>query len=590
MIPAMPIDKSAGEKVIIFTDLKANLFTKLKNFIMEGNDRELLDFDQLYYNLQTWKSFCEVDKQDLYNWGIMQSLIWCAERIYAGLDYDYCEMLDAPEFIRQNVEWTKSCIKLLKGNTLTNRCCQVPVILYGAGSGTGYVCSLVLEIIENGNGDIFQCPADMLVTFPNEDFAQSIYDAWLAVGKLLENSDIIGKFNGQWRLLDKHNKPLIEFKVDGRSAGGAAARGWWSLLNNTSIGEDIFVLINISDKGKLMGVSQISNKVKAIAEDQKFPTIVVADSDDLNEAQIISNNYNNVTVKLVETLDQLVKIDNISAIIENYYPSSLNILQIGESIKLGMTILNTGPVPWKFICGASLWNSEAKVIKNFEKKLDAPLKPGHQTTVEWLYTANQKGNYWLQFALHKKKDKTFKKEYLLCRKPSPSVFLISSVPFEANNPEKQESYLRNIDNICGLSPVSRSYLQETLKTYASGNFFASGIMFGITVEILVLEIWEAIVNSKNSAIQNSYNGKIEAIIDAIDKEFRNPQIGMPREMLSILEGYWPNINEQINRKHDKEGYTIALNSITPDSIHSDLLIFPELAELIHDIIRWAKSS
>lgn len=582
MIPAMSQDKSWSEKGKIFDSLKTNLFVDLKNITNSG---ESFNFEQLYYNLQTWKPFCEIDKQDLYSWHIMQSLIWCAEIIYTGLDYDYCEMLNAPEFIKQNVGWTKSCIKLLKGDIPTSRCCQVPIIVYEIQAGIGHVLNLELEILENGDGSIFQYPADMLVTFPTESFTESIHNAWLAAGKLLENSDLIIKFNGQWRLLDKHDNPIPA--VDGSSAGGAAARGWWSLLNNISIGEDIIVLININNKGKLIGVSQISNKVKAIISKKNFFTIVVADENDLNEAQTISNSYSNITVRLVETLDQLVKIDSISAIIDSYYPNSLNILQIGQSIKLSMTILNTGPIPWKFIGGVSLWNSEGIVMVSFEKELDIPLRVGHQTTIEWTYIVSQKGHYWLQFALWK--EKPFNKKDQLDKQPSPkSKMLISSVPFGTNNPENQESYLKNIDNICNLSPIPSSYLQETLKTYASNHFGASGIMLGITVEFLVLEMWEAIANCKNFKNQNSCNGKIEAIIDAIDKELQNPQFGIPQEMISMLGGYWPKINEQINRIHNNEGYPIELNSITPDSVHATLLFFPELAKLIHDIIKWAK--
>ena len=586
MIPAMSQDKSWREKGEIFDSLKTSLFADLKNLINDGGS---LNFDQLYYNLQTWRPYCE-SEQDLYSWNIMQSLIWSAERIYAGLDHDYCEMLNAPEFIKQNVGWTKSCIKLLKGDTPTNRCCQVPVILYGTESGIGRALNLVLEILENGDGDIFQYPADMLVTFPTESFTESMHNAWLAVGELLENRDIISKFNGQWRLLDKHGNPIpIIYPLYGGSAGGATARGWWSLFNNISIGEDVIVLINIDSKGKLIGVSQISNKVKVIVEDRKFFTIVVADKDNLNEAQAILNNYSNITVKLVETLDQLVKIDSISAIIDSYYPNSLNILQIGQSIKLSMTILNTGPIPWKFIGGVSLWNSEGIVMVSFEKELDIPLKVGHQTTIEWTYIVNQKGHYWLQFALWK--EKPFNKKDQLDKQPSPKFrMFISSVPFGINNPENQESYLKNIDNVCDLSPISRSYLQETLKTYASYNFGASGIMLGITVELLVLEMWEAIVKCKDPTNQNPCNGKIEAIIDAIDKELQDPQFGIPQEMISMLGGYWPKINEQINRIHNKEGYPIELDSITPDSVHATLLFFPELAELIHNIIKWAKPS
>jgi hypothetical protein len=91
-----------------------------------------------------------------------------------------------------------------------------------------------------------------------------------------------------WRVLQgwpkKEDDEIPLSDSEGNSAGGAAALGWYRLLDAVArrlsspvYDERIIVLAQIDNQGNLSKVDGILEKAKAIAADGNFDTIVVAD-------------------------------------------------------------------------------------------------------------------------------------------------------------------------------------------------------------------------------------------------------------------------------------------------------------------------
>ena len=122
----------------------------------------------------------------------------------------------------------------------------------------------------------------------------------------------------------------------------------------------------------------------------------------------------------------------ILARIDSYSPSNEGnpaTIEVGDSVTIRVTFTNTGDSPWRFIAGASIWNSNGQIVVDYDTTLSSPLQPGQQTTVSWSHTVSQLGDYWLQFGVWKQTP--YVSGNLLDKEPSPSRRLIVGV---ANQP------------------------------------------------------------------------------------------------------------------------------------------------------------
>ena len=115
----------------------------------------------------------------------------------------------------------------------------------------------------------------------------------------------------------------------------------------------------------------------------------------------------------------------ISASIISYSPTSTIEVAPGNSVTISVTFSNTGDTPWKFIAGATVWNSAGSEVANYSHPLSTALQPGQQTTASWSHTVSQTGDYWLQFGVWKATP--YISENLLARSPSPSQLLIRGI-------------------------------------------------------------------------------------------------------------------------------------------------------------------
>ncbi|MCH8987455.1 MAG: hypothetical protein IIA92_01440, partial [Chloroflexi bacterium] len=115
-----------------------------------------------------------------------------------------------------------------------------------------------------------------------------------------------------------------------------------------------------------------------------------------------------------------------TAIILGYGPSSVVHVGVGESVSLSVTFLNNGNVPWKFIAGATVWNSSGQQVANYSTTIGFDLQPQQQYTVNWSHTVGVVGDFWIQFGVWRDSIT------LLYKEPSPSQLLIVGQKFSLN--------------------------------------------------------------------------------------------------------------------------------------------------------------
>jgi hypothetical protein len=118
----------------------------------------------------------------------------------------------------------------------------------------------------------------------------------------------------------------------------------------------------------------------------------------------------------------------VSVRIDSYSPGDPNNpvrVRVGGSTTLSVKFTNTGNTPWRFIAGASVWDSNRKIVGDYSATLSVPLQPGQQTGVSWSHQVREAGDYWVQFGVWKAAP--FVGENLLEKKPTPAQKLIVGV-------------------------------------------------------------------------------------------------------------------------------------------------------------------
>ena len=181
------------------------------------------------------------------------------------------------------------CIRLF-GGTLPSARVEVPVALYDKSRGEAFVATLELELLPAGVGEVGVHPGAAFDTTYHAGFCRSMRRAWdLAAGR--EAADV----DGRWRLrcgLTSSSRGLSLDSVDGASASGAAARGWWYALNRKVPDAGIVVLAEVKADLALGPVDFVPDKVRAIVSAgagadgrSGIDTILVAGSRELDQAR-----------------------------------------------------------------------------------------------------------------------------------------------------------------------------------------------------------------------------------------------------------------------------------------------------------------
>ena len=202
-------------------------------------------------------------------WDTAAMLLWCAEkaatqpeRFAQAQDRTALNMTELPRWLNTDGPTVWGWIRALLAPSTT------PTTVYAAledGTDThGWVVELTLETVAAGAQTVCRHPSDAFGVAVASDFIQALQDAWAAAVTLAQNEGHdVAELGATWQLTGKDLPDPVY--VDGRSIGGAAARGWWYLLTDRVPDRGVIVLADVKPNGELVEVNGIGAKTRAIA-------------------------------------------------------------------------------------------------------------------------------------------------------------------------------------------------------------------------------------------------------------------------------------------------------------------------------------
>lgn len=188
--------------------------------------------------------------------------------------------------------------------------------------------------------------------------------------------------------------------------------------------------------------------------------------------------------------------------------------------------------------------------------------------------------------------------YNLCN-PNPSFCHLTAqgrktLEHYSRDPVNPDGYLAYLNSLGCLNSVARSYIEEALKTYNSNCFKATAVMIGAASESLVLQLRDALISRMNALGHSVPAGlndwKMKKILDSIDKVLEIKKSNMPTKLCEAFDAYWPAFVHQIRTVRNDAGHPTSVDTVTQESVHASLLIFPELFKLFLELEAWINTS
>ena len=158
------------------------------------------------------------------------------------------------------------------------------------------------------------------------------------------------------------------------------------------------------------------------------------------------------------------------------------------------------------------------------------------------------------------------------------------------DPANPAGYMRHLDQKATINDIACSYLVEGLECYSAGSFKAAAVMVGAAAESVVIELRNKVVVAIAQAGETEPKGindwRIRTITNALATYFQANKKTMERGLRESYEAYWDAFTQQIRSVRNEAGHPSSISPITPDSVHAQYLIFPDLAVLAADLGGW----
>ena len=164
----------------------------------------------------------------------------------------------------------------------------------------------------------------------------------------------------------------------------------------------------------------------------------------------------------------------------------------------------------------------------------------------------------------------------------------------SRDPSNPEGYLEYLERETELNPIAYSYLKEALDTFNQECYKAASVMVGAASESMVLELRDIFVDKMtelNKDIPRQLNDwRIKTVFDQIEKELNSVKREIPHNLRERYESLWSSFFTIIRMTRNEAGHPTSVEPVTFDLVHSNLLMFPELAKLVGNIREWVKDN
>ena len=163
----------------------------------------------------------------------------------------------------------------------------------------------------------------------------------------------------------------------------------------------------------------------------------------------------------------------------------------------------------------------------------------------------------------------------------------------SRDPANPDGYMAHIKKRTSIDAIAESYLSEALQTFNAGCMKATAVMVGGAAESAILQLRDTLVNKLTVLGQQVprtlSDWRIKTVLDALQTTLDQKQSAMPRDLADNYGAYWPAFTQQIRSVRNDAGHPASIDTVTPESVHAALLIFPELAVLALNLKKWIEN-
>lgn len=160
----------------------------------------------------------------------------------------------------------------------------------------------------------------------------------------------------------------------------------------------------------------------------------------------------------------------------------------------------------------------------------------------------------------------------------------------SRDPSNPRGYLEYVRSVAELSPVAWSYLDEALKCYVGGQYKAASVMLGGSLESVVLEIRDHLVERfqrlKVPVPSGLHDWRVKTVLDEVQRQVDARRSVLPRPLLEEASAHWPAFAQQIRAIRNEAGHPSSVDPVTPESAHAAFLMFPILARISQALHVW----
>jgi hypothetical protein len=164
----------------------------------------------------------------------------------------------------------------------------------------------------------------------------------------------------------------------------------------------------------------------------------------------------------------------------------------------------------------------------------------------------------------------------------------------SRDPYNPAGYLATVAPHLSGAPVARSYLEEGLDTFQAGCLKATAVMIGAAAEALVLDVRDALIARFGvigaSVPASLQDWRVKTVRDAIEIEIETRRAQLDRRLYERFSAYWVAVSDQMRLARNDAGHPQSVDPVTHDTVHAGLLLFPEFASLVKDVIAWISAS
>jgi hypothetical protein len=164
----------------------------------------------------------------------------------------------------------------------------------------------------------------------------------------------------------------------------------------------------------------------------------------------------------------------------------------------------------------------------------------------------------------------------------------------SRDPVNPDGYFAYVAKQSNLNPVARSYLEEAVRAYNNDCIRSSVVMTGAAAESLALDLRDALVSKIRTLGQNVpkdlEDQRIKRVLEGLGKTIEAKKGTMAVNLREAFESHWSAFAHQIRQARNDAGHPKNIDSVSDETAHASLLIFPELAKLYSGLSTWILAS